>query len=111
MSDPDRVRNTDLDQGVTWNTAWQFTAWRYLNEAQRRDVVRHRIAQAEVGTQYKWGTSAINIAPPGSIDNIQYRSGVPDSVIVGNYPVTQFPRLNYDIGTYVQDSWTQTGSP
>ena len=104
---PERVRNTDLDLGVTWNTGWQFTAWRYLNEARGAMSYVTGSHKLKVGTQYKWGTSAINIAPPGSIDNIQYRSGVPDSVIVGNYPVKQIPRLNYDIGSYVQDSWTR----
>jgi hypothetical protein len=103
---PERVRNTDLDQSVTWNTAWQFTAWRYLNEARGAVSYITGSHKLKVGTQYKWGTSAINIDPPGSIENIQYRSGVPESVIVGNYPVKQFPRLNYDVGTYVQDSWT-----
>ena len=32
---------------------------------------------------------------------------MPNSVIVGNYPVNQFPVLNYDIGTFIQDSWTR----
>lgn len=60
----------------------------------------------KVGTQYKWGTSAINLEPPGHIQDLRFRSGVPDSAIVGNYPVKQIPRLVYDIGTFVQDSWT-----
>jgi hypothetical protein len=103
---PERVRMTDLDQGVTWNTNWQFTAWRYLNEA--RGAVSYVTGSHKIktGLQYKWGTSAINLEPPGDIDNIRYRSGVPDSVLVGNYPVKQFPVLNYDVGMFVQDSWT-----
>ncbi|MGE3510965.1 MAG: carboxypeptidase regulatory-like domain-containing protein [Vicinamibacterales bacterium] len=102
----DRVRMTDIDLGVTWNTNHIFTAWRYLNEARGSLSYVTGSHQIKVGTQYKWGTSAINIEPPGHIQDLRFRSGVPDSAIVGNYPVKQFPRLVYDIGTFVQDSWT-----
>lgn len=102
----DRVRNQDLDLGVTWNTTHQFTAWRYLNEARGSVSYVTGSHKFKVGTQYKWGTSAINLEPPGHIEDLRFRSGVPESAVVGNYPVKQIPRLVYDIGTFVQDSWT-----
>lgn len=103
---PDRVRKTDLDQGVTWDTNWQFVAWRYLHEARSSVSYVTGSHKLKTGVQYKWGRSPINQEPPGDINQIQYRSGVPNSVLVGNYPVKQVPVLNYDIGLFVQDSWT-----
>lgn len=103
---PDRVRKTDLDQGVTWDTNWAFTAWRFLNEGRSSISYVTGSHKVKTGIQYKWGRSPINQEPPGDINQIQYRSGVPNSVLVGNYPVKQIPVLNYDIGVYAQDSWT-----
>jgi hypothetical protein len=100
------VRNQDIDTGTRWNTTHSFTAWRYLNEARGAVSYVTGSHKLKVGTQYKWGTSAINLEPPGHIEDLRFRSGVPDSAVVGNYPVKQFPRLVYDVGTYVQDSWT-----
>lgn len=103
---PDVVRKTDLDQGVTWDSNWQFVAWRYLHEARSAITYVTGSHRLKTGLQYKWGRSPINQEPPGDINQVQYRSGVPNSVLVGNYPVRQVPVLNYDIGAFVQDSWT-----
>ena len=43
----------------------------------------------------------------GGVDLVQeYRSGVPVSVVVSNTPVWSEERIKYDLGLFVQDSWT-----
>ena len=59
---------------------------------------------SRAGSQYSWGTYRLRYDTNGQLIQ-QYRSGVPDSVIVRNYPVELENRLNYDLGVYVQDSW------
>ncbi len=43
----------------------------------------------------------------GDIDLVQeYRNGVPVSVVISNTPVETQERIKYDLGLFVQDSWT-----
>ena len=99
------ARSVDLDRGVQWNSVgWTM-----------RVVINHENAAAvsyvtgthniKLGFQYKDAQELRDSDALGDVQQLQYRSGVPDSVIVGNYPVHLDPRLNYDIGLYAQDRW------
>jgi len=101
-----QVRKTDLITGFTWNGQLDQTHWRSL-----RNVVigsasyvtgTHNI---KVGTQVSYGSFRRTYFTNGDISLIQYRSGVPDSVSVNNFPLDVVPRLNYDAGIYAQDQW------
>ncbi|MGE3958678.1 MAG: carboxypeptidase regulatory-like domain-containing protein [Vicinamibacterales bacterium] len=59
----------------------------------------------KVGVVNRQGPYRINAN--ANADLIQrYRNGVPDSVIVYNTPVRTKQEINWDLGMYVQDSWT-----
>ena len=66
----------------------------------------------KAGFQYQWGKFTHTVDANGDLTQ-QYRSNatgrpftVADSVIVRNTPLEYGERLNYDVGLYVQDSWT-----
>src|SRR5262245_37356165 len=67
----------------------------------------------KAGVQYQWGTFFHTVDANGDLTQT-YRSNstgrpfsVPDSVTLRNTPLARYgERLNYDIGFYVQDSWT-----
>ena len=59
----------------------------------------------KVGTQLNWGEEPRRYAANGDLFQVRYRSGVPDSVTVRNYPVNTNPKLNHDLGVYAQDQW------
>ncbi|MGE3510760.1 MAG: hypothetical protein AB7N65_17945, partial [Vicinamibacterales bacterium] len=99
------ARKVDLDLGRQWNSAgWSM-----------REVVNHETSGAisfvtgthnlKAGLQFKDAKEALDNNTLGDVQQLQYRSGVPDSVIVGNYPVFRDARLDYDIGAFVQDRW------
>ncbi len=102
----DHVRKTDLDLGVNWNAANQFWRWALHNELSGAVSYTTGTHNLKVGIQGKWGSSRREQFTNGDIQVINYRSGVPDAVVVGNYPVFEDPHLNYDLGIYVQDQWT-----
>ena len=101
-----RARTIDIDRGVQWNS----TPWTM------REVVNHDYNASasyvtgthniKVGVQDKDAREIRYFDAVGYVQQVQYRSGVPDSVIVGNYPVFLDPRLDYDVGVYGQDRWT-----
>jgi hypothetical protein len=80
-----------------------------------REVVNHEYNTAasfvtgthnlKVGLQYKDAKEALDNNALGDVSQLQYRSGVPDSVVVGNYPVFRDSRLDHDIGLFAQDRW------
>src|SRR5205085_7709824 len=61
----------------------------------------------KTGFQFGWGEidrfqslqSPINLVQ-------QYRLGLPSNVLVYNTPTTSIVNMNYDIGMYLQDTWT-----
>ncbi|MGC4083962.1 MAG: carboxypeptidase regulatory-like domain-containing protein [Vicinamibacterales bacterium] len=67
----------------------------------------------KTGVQYQRGTFYHTYDANGDLDQV-YRSAstgipfsVPDSVIIRNTPLMKYgERLNYDVGIFVQDSWT-----
>ena len=101
-----RARAVDIDLGTQWNS----TPWTM------REVVNHDYNAAvayvtgthniKAGMQAKDAREIRYFDALGYVQQVQYRSGVPDSVIVGNYPVFLDPRLDYDVGLYAQDRWT-----
>ena len=99
------VQKTDLNTGVTWNGG-AMQIWRA-----RRDVFSTSATyvtgshSVKVGTQLNWGVEPRRYAANGDIFQVRYRSGVPDSVTVRNYPVNTNPKLNHDLGVYAQDQW------
>jgi hypothetical protein len=99
------ARKSDLDIGIQWNSAgWSM-----------REVVNHEYNAAasfvtgthnfKVGLQYKDARETLDNNALGDVSAVQYRSGVPDSVVVGNYPVFRDPHLDYDVGLFAQDRW------
>ena len=59
----------------------------------------------KAGLQVRQGT--FKQGYDANADLIQrYRNGIPDSVSVYNTPVRSFDRMNADVGTFAQDSWT-----
>jgi Carboxypeptidase regulatory-like domain len=61
------------------------------------------------GVQLGRGIEVINqtVGEPGINDLVQeYRNGIPSSVVVYNTPVINEVRSKYDLGIYVQDTWT-----
>src|SRR5439155_9213970 len=57
------------------------------------------------GVQWHWGSHKWSRDANADLDQ-RYRNGVPDSVIVYNTPTESRQRLNADLGTFLQDSWT-----
>jgi hypothetical protein len=99
------ARKVDLDLGVQWNSqVWSM-----------RQVINHENSASmsfvtgthnmKFGFQHKNAQEALDNNAIGDVQQLQYRAGVPDSVIVGNYPVYRDPRLDYDIGLFAQDRW------
>jgi carboxypeptidase family protein len=100
-----RVQKTDLNEGVTWNGG-SGQLWR-----PHRDVFSTSATyvtgshSVKVGTQVNWGAEPRRYFGNGDIFQVRYRSGVPDSVTVRNYPVATNPKMNHDVGVYAQDQW------
>jgi hypothetical protein len=67
----------------------------------------------KTGVQYQRGTFYHTVDANGDLYQV-YRStstgipySVPDSVVIRNTPLAKYgERLNYDVGTFVQDTWT-----
>jgi hypothetical protein len=100
------VRYVDLDTGVNWSNAGP-TIWRWVfnhewNASASYVTGSHNI---KVGVQDKDAEERRSVDVNGDIQAVQLRSGVPNSVIVTNYPIVTDPRLNHDVGVYAQDRW------
>ena len=100
------VPKTDLDLGTSWEAAV------YSRSASYRHVVSTSASYVtgthnmKVGAQLMWGSWEQYQTVNGHLQQVRYRSGVPDAVVVGNYPNGFIPRMNHDNGLYAQDSWT-----
>jgi hypothetical protein len=100
-----RVASTDLNRGVSWNSAPWFMRWAYQSFITSSLSYVTGSHNFKVGIQNSWGKTEYVREATGDIQQIRYRSGVPDSVVVGNYPLHEIPKLKYDLGLYAQDSW------
>jgi hypothetical protein len=99
------TRKTDLDLGTTWGagTFGLIGPFRnHLNGAASYVTGSH---QFKTGVQFSNGRFRREGDLNGDISSQRYRSGVPDSVTVGNTPRWPEDDLDVDLGLYVQDNW------
>jgi hypothetical protein len=99
------TRKTDLDLGTTWGagTFGLIGPFRtHVNGAASYVTGSHNF---KTGVQYSWGVFRREGDLNGDISSQRYRSGVPDSVIVGNTPRWPQDNLDVDLGLYAQDTW------
>lgn len=97
---------TDRDLGTAWGATSNiptFVPTKYLFVTSASYVTGSHAVK--VGLQY--GTGWFETRQDAQADLQQdYRSGVPDSVVVRNTPFRFRDTMNYDLGLYVQDTWT-----
>ena len=60
----------------------------------------------KVGVQNSFGPEAWTWINNADIRSQDYRSGVPEEILVSNTPLIYSHRLNRDIGLFAQDAWT-----
>lgn len=100
------ARRVDRDLGTSWGAATPEVLRipdRHMWSAAATYVTGSH--SFKTGVQYSWGY--YNELYTANADLTQeYRSGVPDSVLVYNTPADSVTRMNTDLGLYVQDSWT-----
>lgn len=60
----------------------------------------------KAGMTTLWGTNSRTNDARAQINRLQFQGGVPNSVVVGNWPSTATQKVNSDLGAYAQDSWT-----
>jgi hypothetical protein len=58
------------------------------------------------GWQWAWGQDRNNALNNGDISQMNYRRGVPESVVVTNNPLFTEEYVKADMGFYIQDTWT-----
>jgi len=100
-----RVVSVDLDRGTRWFSSIGEVGNPLNREASFAASYVTGTHNVKVGIQRKDARQIAQNESPGDITQVRYRSGVPDSVLVGNYPATVETRLNYDLGVYAQDRW------
>ncbi|HUR36133.1 MAG TPA: TonB-dependent receptor [Vicinamibacterales bacterium] len=95
----------DRDLGTAWaatNNIPTFVPTKYLLQSSASYVTgSHAI---KFGVQYQRGWFETRQDAQADLEQ-DYRTGVPDSVVVRNTPFRYRDSLNYDLGIYVQDSW------
>jgi hypothetical protein len=101
-----RIPKTDLDLGTTWNARLSSLTKAYRSIASGSVSYVTGSHKVKVGLQDSWGLLTQDITSNGHINAVQYRSGVPTAVVVGNYPVNTSNRLDRDLGVFAQDQWT-----
>lgn len=60
----------------------------------------------KVGVQNSFGPENWTRINNGDLQSVEYRAGVPESVVVWNTPVASSAQVSKDAGVYAQDSWT-----
>ncbi len=60
----------------------------------------------KTGISHRWGSLEVSRPYHGDVQQLNFVSGTPTSVIVVNTPVLERDKLNADLGVYVQDTWT-----
>ena len=75
---------------------------RYFTNAKLTYVSgRHNL---KVGVQNTYGPENWWRINNGDIQSVEYRAGVPESIVVWNTPVDSSGQVNKDLGMYAQDS-------
>ncbi|MFN7916408.1 MAG: TonB-dependent receptor [Vicinamibacterales bacterium] len=96
----------DRDLGTSWaatNNIPTFVPTKYLFQSSVSYVTGSHALKAGVQYQHGWFETRQDANADLEQD---YRTGVPDSVVIRNTPFRFRDTMNYDIGMYVQDSWT-----
>ncbi len=96
----------DRDLGTSWsatNNIPTFVPTKNLFQTSATYVTGSHALKFGMQIQHGW----IETRQDAQADLEQdYRTGVPDSVVVRNTPFRYRDTMNYDLGVYVQDSWT-----
>jgi hypothetical protein len=96
----------DRDLGLAWaatNNIPTFVPTKYLGIGSASYVTGSHAMKA--GLQF--GTGYLETRPDANADLEQdYRSGVPDSVVIRNTPFRYRDTMNVDLAVYAQDIWT-----
>jgi carboxypeptidase family protein len=100
-----RAVSVDLDRGTRWFSTRGSITHSLNHEASFAASYVTGTHNVKVGIQRKDAGHIADNESLGDTTEVRYRSGVPDSVLVGNYPATIETRLNYDLGVYAQDRW------
>ena len=96
----------DRDLGIAWAATSNiptFVPKKYLFTASASYVTGSHSIKA--GLQYGRGTMETRQDANADLQQ-DYRSGVPDSVVIRNTPFRSRDTMNRDLGIYVQDTWT-----
>jgi len=96
----------DRDLGTSWsatNNIPTFVPVKNLFQASASYVTGSHAVKFGMQLQHGW----LETRQDAQADLEQdYRTGVPDSVVVRNTPFLYRDTMNYDLGVYIQDSWT-----
>jgi hypothetical protein len=96
----------DRDLSTAWsatNNIPTFVPTKYLFQTSASYVTGSHAMKVGMQVQRGW----IETRQDAQADLEQdYRTGVPDSVVVRNTPFRYRDTMNYDLGIYAQDSWT-----
>ena len=97
---------TDRDLGLAWNATTNiptFVPAKYLATASASYVTGSHAMKTGV----QFGTGYLETRQDANADLQQdYRTGVPDSVVIRNTPFRYRDTMNRDLAFYVQDIWT-----
>jgi hypothetical protein len=97
---------TDRDLGLAWNAATNiptFVPVKYLAVASASYVTGSHALKTGV----QFGTGYLETRQDANADLQQdYRTGVPDSVVIRNTPFRYRDTMNRDLAFFVQDIWT-----
>ncbi|MGC4081893.1 MAG: TonB-dependent receptor [Vicinamibacterales bacterium] len=96
----------DRDLSTAWaatNNIPTFVPTKYLFQTSASYVTGSHAFKAGVQYQHGWFETRQDANADLEQD---YRTGVPDSVVIRNTPFRFRDTMNYDIGFYVQDTWT-----
>ena len=96
----------DRDLGTAWaatNNIPTFVPTKYLFQTSASYVTGSHAVK--FGLQFQRGWFETRQDANADLEQ-DYRTGVPDSVVVRNTPFRYRDTMNYDLGVYVQDSWT-----
>ncbi len=97
---------TDRDLGTAWNATSNiptFVPTKYIFQTSASYVTGSHAVKAGMQFQRGWFETRQDAHADLQQD---YRTGVPDSVIIRNTPFRFRDTMNYDLGLYVQDTFT-----
>lgn len=96
----------DRDLSTAWaatNNIPTFVPTKYLFQTSASYVTGSHAVKVGMQVQHGWFETRQDANADLEQD---YRTGVPDSVVIRNTPFRFRDTMNYDLGVYVQDAWT-----